>query len=131
MITGRKKLTEISQLVFATEMIFIVVVYVSKIAVGLLLHRLASQKFKRTYAVAVIAACGACCLASVLAVAIQDVGTPWLSSRKNARSMVSGFGQDIILSADHAFAEESMDSLRRHEQSPRHLPLGHPSADNP
>ena len=78
------------QLVFAAETIFIVVVYVCKIAVSLLLHRLASQRFKRIYAIAIIATCGACCLASVLAVAIQGTGTSWLSSQKNARSMVSG-----------------------------------------
>jgi hypothetical protein len=57
---------------------------VSKIAVGLLLHRLASQKFKRTYAIAIVATCGACCVASVLAVVIQDTQKPWLS-----RSMVN------------------------------------------
>lgn len=70
-------------------MIFIVVVYVSKIAVGLLLHRLASQKFKRNYAIAIIATCGTCCLASVLAIAIQEPETPWLSAQNSARPMVS------------------------------------------
>jgi TRAP-type C4-dicarboxylate transport system permease small subunit len=76
--------------VFAAEMTFIVVVYVCKIAVTLLLHRLASQRFKRAYAIATVAACVACCIASMLAIAIQDTGTPWLSGQKNARSLVSG-----------------------------------------
>jgi hypothetical protein len=85
----RQRLTQDSQIVFAAEIIFIVVVYMCKIAVCLLLHRLASQRFKRVYAVAVIAACGACCVASVLAVAIHETGS-WLSSQNSARSLVIG-----------------------------------------
>lgn len=66
------------------------VVYVSKIAVCVLLYRLAGQRFKRTYAIAIIAACGACCVASVLAVATRgDIGVPWRYNRDNAHSVVS------------------------------------------
>jgi hypothetical protein len=128
-----EKLIKTSQIVFAAEVMFIVVVYVSKIAVGLLLHRLASQRFKRTYAIAVVAICGACCVASVLAVAVQDTGTPWLPSQKSASSIVREVPSIWIFSPDHldTCADEPMDSLRRHEQSPGHLPLNHPGANNP
>jgi fatty-acid desaturase len=84
-----KQLTRYSQVVFAAEISFIVVVYVSKIAVSLLLHRLASQRFKRVYAIAIIAASCAFCIASVLAVAIHHTGTPWLSSQNSAHPLVS------------------------------------------
>ena len=84
-----KRLTKYSQVVFAAETIFIVVVYVSKIAVSLLLHRLASQRFKRVYAIVIIATSCAFCIASVLAVAIHHTGTPWLSSQNSSRSLVS------------------------------------------
>jgi hypothetical protein len=76
--------------VFAAEIIFVVVVYVSKIAVSLLLHRLASQRFKRIYAIAIIATSCACCIASVLAVAVHHTGASWPSSQNSARSLVSG-----------------------------------------
>jgi len=45
--TDQKKLIKCLQFVFAAEIIFIVVVYVCKIAVSLLLRRPASQRFKR------------------------------------------------------------------------------------
>jgi hypothetical protein len=83
------QLTRYSQVVFAAETIFIVVVYASKIAVSLLLHRLASQRFKRVYAIAIIATSCAFCIASVLVVATHNTGTPWLSSQSSARSLVS------------------------------------------
>ena len=83
---------------FAAEVIFIVVVYLCKIAVSLLLHRLASQRFKRTYVIVIIATSCACCVASVLAVAIHHIGTPWLSDQSSARSLVSSqVGWGLIL----------------------------------
>lgn len=86
---GSAKLTEASQLVFVAEIIFVVVVYVCKIATSLLLYRLSGQRFKRTYAIAIVATCGACCVASVLAVAVQgDTSAPWLYNRDNAHSVV-------------------------------------------
>jgi fatty-acid desaturase len=79
------------QIVFAAEVIFIVVVYLCKIAVILLLHRLASQRFKRTYAIAMIATCCAFCTASMLTIAIHGIGTPWSFSQNSAHQLVSDF----------------------------------------
>lgn len=69
---------------------FVVVVYVSRIAVGLLLYRLTGQRSKRSYALVIIATSAAFGLASALTVAIRgDTKRPRLHIGDDAKEMVS------------------------------------------
>jgi hypothetical protein len=82
--------TDTFQLVFSTQLLFVVVVFSSKIAACLLIHRLTPHKTQRIYALAIITASVVFCLVSLMTLSI-GVGDhkPWIHQQNGADVLVS------------------------------------------
>lgn len=84
--------TDTFQLVFSTQLLFVIVVFSSKIAACLLIHRLTPHKTQRMYALAIITASVVFCLVSSMTLSI-GVGDhkPWIHQQVDAEGLVSFF----------------------------------------
>lgn len=72
------------------QLLFVIVVFSSKIASCLLLHRLTCHKPQRLYALAVVAASAIFCFVSLM---VPSLGTgdrkPWIHQQDSAETVVS------------------------------------------
>ena len=72
------------------QILFVVVVFLCKIAACLLIHRLICHKFQRIYALAIVTASVVCCFISLVLVNV-GLGShqPWVHQQNEAETLVS------------------------------------------
>jgi hypothetical protein len=72
------------------ELLFIVIVFSSKVAASLLIHRLTCHKTQRIIALAIVTASVVCCFVSLMLVSV-GLGSrePWLHQQDEAETVVS------------------------------------------
>ena len=78
-----------SQLVFSMQLLFIFVVFSSKVAASLLIHRLTCHKIQRIYTLATVTASVVCCLISLLVLSVGFASnSPWEHQQDGAATSV-------------------------------------------
>lgn len=72
------------------QLLFVIVVYLCKVAASLLIHRLTCHKFHRISALAIVAVSVVCCFISLMLISV-GIGSqlPWIHQQDNAETFVS------------------------------------------
>jgi len=82
--------TDISQLVFSMQLLFVIIVFSCKVAASMLIYRLTCHKTHRIYALAIVAASVVCCFISLMLVSVGlGSRTPWEHQQDEAEMVVS------------------------------------------
>lgn len=93
--------TNISQLVFSMQVLFIIVVFSCKVAASLLIHRLTCHKTQRIYALAIVTVSVVCCFVSMMLLSVGlGSSEPWAHQRDKAETMVGVRSSDSDQSAN-------------------------------
>lgn len=116
--------TNTSQLVFSTQILFVIVVFASKVAACLLVHRLTCHKIQRVCALTVVAASVVFCIISlmILSVGIGD-HQPWIHQQDEAETVVSLVNKACIKRSllTRSSTDPQMDHLHNTDQLARRL----------
>lgn len=88
-MTRNCSISDTLQLIYTTDILYVLAIFTAKFAVALLYHRLSSSSAQNFWSSAIMIACGVLCLVSVLIVAVQQrPSAPWIYGRATAGGRV-------------------------------------------
>ena len=106
------------------QLLFIGIVFSSKVAASLLIHRLTCHKTQRIYALAIVAASVICCFVSLVLVSVGlESRLPWVHQQDEAETVVSLRSSDPVRTPMLTLlaTDPQMDRIRRPHQPHRRM----------